>query len=273
MKRKIIFQFTSVFMMVLLCAFTVSCGDDDENDAGSNTGDSRPPTTANSGLTSRLKDKQGNPVLLEGIKDAEGNWTLKYDYNNDGMHVGFQQNEKSSNYIKSDTTFFNGLSYTSNWRNRNGHYTIKGQITLNEQGLIAKNAVEITGPNASGNIVGSFDIFFTYNDKRQMIKYEFKNVQSPDNTEEDDDSLRQMKWSNDNLVFNGESRTFSDKENITRQPVINQFLLVMGGFQPLCALGLYGVGSANFTRWESNSCTLNENGTIATLGGSTYYYK
>jgi len=232
---------------------------------------------SNTVLSSRLKDKNGRTVLLEGIKDMEGNWILKYDYNKDGMLVGFQEKKSASG--DSDTTVFDGLSYTSNCVIKKQHLLYKVQITLNEQGLISKNVAEVTPYDTSGDVARSskFAIFFTYNDKMQMTKWEITEY-NDDGTvkpvsEEDDDTFRQFVWTNDNLVFNGESRIFSGEENITKQPIVGQCLLSYGGFQPMVALGLYGVGSANFTRSEAQSYTLNENGTIATLHGSHYCYK
>ena len=123
-------------MMALFCAFTVSCGDDDENEAGGNAGGSEQINTSNSALTSRLKDKDGNPVLLEGIKDSEGYWILKYDYNRDGTLAGFQT-KNFHGHSDSDTTVINGLSYTSKWVRGKNRAQLKVHVTLNEQGLIS----------------------------------------------------------------------------------------------------------------------------------------
>lgn len=73
---------------------------------------SRKKAVRRSILSSRLKDKDGNPVLLEGIKDAEGNWVFKFDYDSEGVLKGYQMNLAR----ESETVIFNGLSYTGTYK-------------------------------------------------------------------------------------------------------------------------------------------------------------
>lgn len=238
---------------------------------------------SNSVLSSRLKDKDGNPVLLEGIKDAEGNWVFKFDYDSEGVLKGYQMNLAR----ESETVIFNGLSYTGTYKRSKKTSVYETKVTLNENGLVAKLETSVKAFYETGSLAeeGTLDLYLTYNDEKQLVKYEMSNVYSIEYNEDgsvkstidtgpEPYHVRQFQWSNGNMVVGIEgSINYCENENVTRQPIYRQFQLGGNGHYGMVALGLWGTGSAYFATYDKNY-TLNDNGNIASNGFSeTYFYK
>ena len=231
---------------------------------------------SNSLLSSRLKDKDGNIVFLEGIKDSSGNWVMKYDYNEDGSLSGFYMNY--GNF--SNAAFkVNGLSYSSTYNLSKYTIEMDAKATMNDDGLIKKLHYNFKYYNSIGNLTqsGWAELLFSYSAERQLTRIDVEDgyeerykedgsikVVEPD--EEEQYSL--FIWKDDNLVNDGDGRhynteyEFGNEVNVVKQWLLSENnVFSLGGFKPLLMIGLYGVGSANFP--SKSICTLNEDGTIA----------
>lgn len=158
---------------------------------------------------------------------------------------------------------------------------------MNENGLVAKLETSAKAFYETGSLAeeGTLDLYLTYNDEKQLVKYEITNahgieynedgsVKSTTDTGSEPYQVRQFQWSNGNMVVGMEGQLkYSENENVTRQPIYNQFQLGGNGHYGMVALGLWGTGSAYFATYNKNY-TLNDNGNIASNGFSeTYFYK
>lgn len=250
--------------------------------------------TSNSELSSRLKDKYGNPVLLTSTNT---NGTRGYRYTSDGKLAIF--GDVVNDYGNSEEHFVvDGLTFKSeNIHNSGSKEKFDGNLELNQDGLITKAVVVLTGIRENGLVKNKYVINYTffYNAEKQLLK-----IDEEENEEKYDENGNLVKnesghgvqtrtWKNGNLIKveftqdageldlssrkGNQTSTYSygQGQNITKQPLADQkHLLSDFGINHLYALGLFGVGPANFP--SNVTFTLNENGTINTLNNSQYTY-
>ena len=231
---------------------------------------------SNAVLSSRLKDKNGNPVLLERIKLADDE-EIKYNYDSDGLLVSYEEILLFS--INSNTISVTNKPYSGTFN-----------YTLNENGLISDLTVEQKGPNDIGTTTSKYACHYNYNDEMQLISFDIVSGQT-ESYDADGILIEKTEiapqfphaiynWENGNLV----SRTYLDKHwtdtwkygtdlNINKQPSMGGVWIFEDrtGLLPLQMLGLFGVGSANFRIGDNP--TINPNGTIASEDNAVYIYK
>ena len=249
---------------------------------------------SNSELSSRLKDKYGNPVLLMSTNTSG---TRGYRYTSDGRLAIF--GDVVNDYGNSEEHFVvDGLNFKSEYIHDSGSIErFYGILELNQDGLITNAIVMLTGIRNNGQLKNKYVINYTffYNAERQLLK-----IDEEENEEKYDENgnlerarsghgVQTRTWKNGNLIKveftqdDGEldlssrsgnqaaSYSYGQGQNVTKQPLPNQkHLLSDFGINHLYALGLFGVGPANFP--TDVTFTLNENGTINTLNNSQYTY-
>lgn len=249
---------------------------------------------SNSELSSRLKDKYGNPVLLTSTNTSG---TRGYSYTSDGRLAIF--GDVDSEFGNSEEHFVvDGLNFKSEYIHDSGSIErFYGNLELNQDGLITNAIVMLTGIRNNGQLKNKYVINYTffYNAERQLLK-----IDEEENEEKYDENgnlerarsghgVQTRTWKNGNLIKveftqdDGEldlssrsgnqaaSYSYGQGQNVTKQPLPNQkHLLSDFGINHLYALGLFGVGPANFP--SDVTFTLNENGTINTLNNSQYTY-
>lgn len=257
-----------------------------ENNANTDT-----PPTSTSQLTCRLKDKDGNPMLLTGIRFTDSDrWLCKYDYDQSGNLVSIVDEYGTYNV--------NGLNITGQYVSTNDIEKHDIQLKLNEAGLISDASVTIkefyltTGAMKS---IESVTCSYSYDKDEQMIasKYDgYREKYIEDGSLQkrtEGQSATVYTWSEGNLKSlsrverkkeNGEwTEKTSTKEfnygsgvNITRQQLDEYSDIDWPCLERLGHLGLFGVGSKNF-EVKTSSYTLNSNGTVDTAGSHKYIYK
>ena len=191
-----------------------------------------------------------------------------------------------------------GLTFKSEDIHNSGSIErFNGNLELNQDGLITKAVVVFTGIRNNGQLKNKYVINYTffYNAERQLLK-----IDEEENEEKNDETgnlekarsghgVQTRTWKNGNLIKveftqdNGEldlssrsgnqasTYSYGQGQNVTKQPLPDQkHLLSDFGINHLYALGLFGVGPANFP--TDVTFTLNENGTINTKGNSQYTY-
>ena len=240
-----------------------------KNDGGTDVNPS------NSVLSSRLKDKDGNPVLLEGVRASSGEWLIKCEYNNNG---------DLTNYISDkDTCTVNGFNITSFYeRHDDSHdsrHDYEIHLTLNENGLISELTMSYKKLEY-GILYNTMyaNYYFIYNQDIQLVEQQIKNYQTV--RYNDDGSIKEDKtidftyhynWPAGNLEDpNYPTRNYGDETNITKQN-IRGCRYFEGPMEALYMLGLFGIGPAHFP--TAHTYTINSNGTIATENDTTYFYK
>ena len=253
-----------------------------------NKGNTETPSTSTSQLTCRLKDKDGNPVLLTGIRATDSDrWHCKYDYDQSGNLVSV---------IEEHVTYYiNGLNITGQEDDKDQFDIL---LKLNEAGLISDASVTIkdyyrtTGTMKS---IESVTYSYSYDKDEQMIEAKADGNREKYNEDgtlqerTEGQSATVYTWSEGNLKSlsrvqrrkeNGEwTEEASTKEydygsgvNITRQQLEEYWDIDWPCLERLGCLGLFGVGSKNF-EVKTSSYTLNSNGTVDTRSGSKYIYK
>ena len=244
---------------------------------------------SNSELSSRLKDKNGNPVLLTS-RGKRG-----YRYTSDGRLAVF--GDVVNDYGNSEEHFVvDGLTFKSeNIHNSGSIERFNGNLELNQDGLITKAVVVFTGIRNNGQLKDKYSTThsFVYNTERQLLKIE---VETKDERYDENGNLSKSgsgqatltyTWENGNLLkveisedegtldqlYHNKEYTYnySKVQNVTKQPLKCQNHLASDfGINHLYGLGLFGVGPAYFP--TGVTFTLNENGTINTEGNSQYTY-
>lgn len=244
------------------------------------------PSTSTSQLTCRLKDKNGNPVLLT----ACGNW--KYSYTDDGKIIffGAEEDIPDEHFVVDGLTFKSEKTY-----DRGSMLVIEGTLELSQDGLIAKAIIVLTEFRANGVLASKYSTThsFVYDAEKQLQK-----VDAETNDERYDESgiisrsgsgkaTLEYSWTNGNLqkveitedegsmdhLYKNKVYTYSysEKQNITRQPLACQCHIASDiGINHLYRLGLLGVGPSNLP--TGVSFTLNDNGTIDTEDNKQYTY-
>ena len=250
---------------------------------------------SNSALYPRLKDKDGNSVLLTSRSVGS---TRGYIYTNDGRLAVFGELEPTQSSI--DEHFVvDGLTFKSGEEifSSGSKWWAEGSLELNQDGLITKAVVVGTGIRANAQLKNKYVINYTfsYNSERELLKIDedenYERYDENGNLEESASGhgIQTRTWENGNLIkveFTQDSGnldltdrsssqpktySYSREQNITRQPLQAQYHLLSDfGINHLYALGLFGVGPKNFP--SSMTATLNENGTINTLNGKQYTY-
>lgn len=233
------------------------------------------PTPSNSVLSSRLKDKDGNPVLLEGIKRKFSSdvidWYMKFEYDENGG--------LTSLYCDGVTYYVNGLSITIPG--------VEGvmDFSLNENGLISEFVYKYEYKvNGILREKVDFKFLFYYDSENHLIKreaYGFSETYNEDGTLKQLDSsdttniVHYITWSNGNIIdstgFFTHNYSYSDNINITKQKVCRYLFSELDPLECFSMIGLFGVWSQNFPL--NGTYTVNPNGTVATEGDQTYYYK
>lgn len=258
-----------------------------------NSGNPVTPPTSTSQLTCRLKDKDGNPVLLTGIRFTDNNdkWFAVYNYDQSG---------NLENVMDGNVTYYvNGLNITGQEDDSDSDDIEKFdiQLKLNEAGLISDASVTIeefyktTGTMKS---IESATCSYSYDKDEQMIESkcawdrESYNEDGTLQKRKEEQSETVYSWSEGNLKSlirvrhtkeNGEwtektstkEYNYSSGVNITRQQLEEFSDNDWPCMERLGHLGLFGVGSKNFT--ENTSYNLNSNGTVDTESGRKYIYK
>ena len=240
-----------------------------KNDGGTDVNPS------NAALSSRLKDKDGNPVLLEGVRASSGEWLIKCEYNNNG---------DLTNYISDkDTCTVNGFNITSFYeRHDDSHdsrHDYEIHLTLNENGLISELTMSYKKLEY-GKLYNTMyaNFYFIYNQDLQLVEQQIKNYQTvrynDDGSVKDDNTMDYTYYYNwadgdiENPDYNNIS--YSTELNITAQNV-RTCRYFEGPMEALYMLGLFGIGTAHFP--IAHTYTLNPNGTIASEDDVLYIYK
>lgn len=255
-------------------------------------------------LSCRLKDKNGNPVLLT-LCDNTG-----FDYDEKGRLTSF------GNLDDSDRTFFiDGLSYTrtEDPSKHSSPSKTTVRLELNGDGLISKaifSREDVHSDGSLGYLIRG-EAVFSYNSQKQLSEMTYSAY-----AEDYADKVKtytahgtvvnKYTWDGGNLVkvdvesevsenkhgtesTDTSSRTlsfvYSNNANPTKQYMngLSENIIDAGSFglRDLCLIGLFGVGPANLLSKsiiEGRSTTdytytLNENGTIATENSWVYEYK
>ena len=247
---------------------------------------------SNSALYPRLKDKDGNPVLLTS-RSVSSTWG--YVYTNDGRLTIFGELEPTQSSIE-EHFVVDGLTFRADMIDES-EGSIMGTLELNQDGLITKAVIAMTGLYKNGivGLKGLLNYSFLYNAECQLLQIDeeesLERYDENGNLEESASGhgIQTRTWENGNLIkveFTQDSGnldltdrsssqpktySYSREQNITRQPLQAQYHLLSDfGINHLYALGLFGVGPKNFP--SSMTATLNENGTINTLNGKQYTY-
>lgn len=289
MSKKYFFQAMAMMLGVVLSVSIVSCGDDDdEPGSGSST---QTPTLPNNVLSSRLKDVNGNTLLLTaclGEYKYSTNGTL-YQCGND--HHPFD---------------VDGLTFNNN-------YDTNGQFELNRDDFVSKaSCVYQKHYEESGLLrhVINEEFSFSYNAEKQL-----KTMEVTSHQEEYDESgkleysgvehaVYTYTWANGDLekitiAVSGDvadhgyhpsvyTFTYGSEPNDTRQPVFCQDMIHNTLLIDVHVLGLLGTGPKHFPksytleqtkedgttsrRSENVSFTLNSNGSINRENDITYQY-
>ena len=299
MKKEKLFHLLPLMMVAALTFGFAACGDDDDDEGGSGSGNT--PTTSNSVLSSRLKDKDGKAVLL-----TKCNY-ISFHYDN-GKLVSFGRTDSEDG---EDLFLIDGMTY-KNAVDPNmvgAPDIIEGRYELNKDGLISRVSCtfkEIKNPGGILDDSMSGVYTFKYNNEKQLTEikgtsllYEEYNKDGQLKEKDEAEVTYTLTWKNGNLEKidyrasgyeeeNGvrqeinESRlymtfTYGDEMNITKQyPDCLYFHLsdMFEEYEDLSKLGLFGVGPAYFpngyTRYGEDrqrktnvSFQLNDNGTIA----------
>lgn len=130
-----------------------------------NSGGPVTPPTSSSQLTCRLKDQDGNPVLLAGIRSSSNDeWLYQYNYDENGNLV--------SVIGRKETYHVNGLNITGQKIGSDDITNYDIQLELNEAGLIS----EVSGTikeyyRATGNLKSteSTTCSYSYDSDNQLI--------------------------------------------------------------------------------------------------------
>ena len=229
-----------------------------KNDGGTDVNPS------NAVLSSRLKDKDGNPVLLDGIKSENEGWHIKCEYDNKGVLTSYISDGFSCNV--------NGLSIESTDYE---YYSLS--IELNTDGLISN--LSVCNEHKNRKMFGN--ISFLYDNNKHLIQQETTDAYGEVYDESGnlvdinyyDNEIINYEWdAGDFLKPAQDWITYGNDINICMQNLCcnNPF---EGPLEALWMLGLFGVGSAHFPIFHNYTYTLNPNGTIATEKGMTYTYK
>ena len=254
---------------------------------------------SNSVLSSRLKDKDGNPIFLTFVGsqhdyDENNGYGTYYFYDEKGALTSFGRLPSQENRGE-DAFFVDGLSYYSysmlpDYSELRGD-PVEGTMNLNDDGFISELSCSFKELLQEGiDEHFKYDLVFTYNSKNQLVKIEGdvytseKNYDETLKTSSQGKVLQTFIWEEDNIVrkettYFVDGETISDKSvyvvygnerNVSKQftkglidKVIDDDLF---GFGLLYSLGLFGVGPVNLpTSIDSKvyTYTLNENGTIA----------
>ena len=257
-----------------------------------NSGNPVIPPTSTSQLTCRLKDKDGNPVLLTGIRFTDSDrWLCKYDYDQSGNLVSV---------IEGNITYnINGLNITGQEENTDEIEKHIIQLKLNDAGFISEAIVTIEEfYRATGAKKGieSVTCSYSYDEDGQMTESKYDGNREKYNEDgtlqkrTEGQSATVYTWSEGNLKSwsrvkrekeNGEwTEKTSTKEfnygsgvNITRQQLEEySYDIDWPCLERLGYLGLFGVGSKNF-EVKTSSYSLNNNGTVDTVSDRKYIYK
>ena len=154
MKKEKLFHLLPLMMVAALTFGFAACGDDDDDEGGSGSGST--PTTSNSVLSSRLKDKDGKAVLLTKCNYK----SFHYD-NGKLVSIGGTDSEDGE-----DLLLFDGLTYKGNV-----HVDIlEGKFDLNKDGLISKVSCTLKhdGTEQDDNMSGVYT--FKYNNEKQLTE-------------------------------------------------------------------------------------------------------
>ena len=263
---------------------------------------------SNSVLSSRLKDKDGNPIFLTFIgnqndyDENNGNGTY-YFYDEKGALTSYGMLPSKENRGE-DAFFVDGLSYHSfstlheYYENAGSPDLVDATITLNADGLVSSVSCVFKEILGSMDVVDELfkgDYIFTYNSENQLVKVEGDIYTSSANYDESKKKSTEGKviesliWENGNLVrkettytINGvatqgdaTSITYSKVPNIYRQYTeeLSRKMGIEGewALEPLYMLGLFGVGPANLP--AGHTFTLNEDGSIASEDNHVYIYE
>ena len=246
------------------------------------------PNPSNSVLSSRLRDKNGNPVLLEGVKDENNDWIVKFSYDENGMLTGFYINYGSYSNAQFQV---DGMTYKSTSPYGFKKYTesMMAKITLNEDGLISKLYIEMERKRADGTLKSKSkgDALFEYDSDKQLIRllagngveenYDENGNLKETEVVEDIEEQRTYSWIDGNIYdVEPEHSEYSTDVNPTRQHILWDVNPLVTGYRPLAMIGLFGVGYKNFP--DKVTTSLNDNGTVSTEKHRenevyNYYYK
>ncbi|MBQ9533434.1 MAG: hypothetical protein IJR71_05690 [Prevotella sp.] len=262
-----------------------------------NSGNPVIPPTSNSQLICRLKDKDGNPVLLSGIQSTYNpdRWLCKYDYDQSGNLVSVIDNENTTYNV-------NGLNIIGQYDDTDETEDINRYeilLKLNEAGFISEAIVtikEFYRTTGTMKRIESVSCSYSYDKDEQMIEskcdggIEKYNEDGTLRKRTEQQSTTVYTWSGGNLKSwsrvkrekeNGEwTEKTSTKEydygsgvNITRQQLEEySYDIDWPCLERLGYLGLFGVGSKNF-EVKTSSYSLNNNGTVDTVSDRKYIYK
>lgn len=296
MKKEKLFHLLPLMLVAALTFGFTACGDDDDDEGGSGAGSTS--ATSNSVLSSRLKDKDGNALLLTKWDDTS------YRYDN-GKLVSFGRTDSEDG---EDLFLIDGMTYKNAVDpNRDGSADIiEGRYELNKDGLISKvtSTLKHEGTKEDDSMSGVYT--FKYNNEKQLTEikgtsllYEEYNKDGQLTEKSEGEVTYTLTWINGNLEKidykssgyeekNGDRKdfnesglyrtyTYGDEMNITKQYpdcLYFHFSEMFEEYDDLSKLGLFGVGPAYFpngyTRYDEDrqrntnvSFQLNDNGTIA----------
>ena len=260
------------------------------------------PTPSNSVLSSRLKDKDGNPIRLTYVGnhrdyDENNGYGTHFFYDENGTLTSFSQNAGYRAY------FIDGLSYHSYFTLAN--YYQNGEcgdvidviLTLNDDGLVSSFSYEFKEmvPEGIDDLFkGSFSL--AYNSEKQLVKAEADFYSSFTTYDESKRKTAEGRitynfiWEGGNIVKKDvtylvddktveESFTISygEEPNLCRQYTRSLSEEIWGdtvfSVHLLSTIGLFGVGPVNLPveiHGKKYSYTLNPNGTIATENDNGY---
>ena len=245
------------------------------------------PNPSNSVLSSRLKDINGNPVYLEGVKDENNEWVVRFSYDENGILTGFYVNNLSS--LSNAQFTVEGMTYKSTSPYQFSKYTesIMAKVTLNEDGFISKLYLETERRRSDGTLKSRSkgDVLFEYDGDKQLIRLfagngfgeEYDDNGNLKETEVEDDTERTYSWINGNIYdVNHEYTEYSTDVTPIRQHILWDVNPLVTAYVPLAMIGLFGVGYKNIP--DKITVSLNDNGTVSTEKHPgpktyTYYYK
>lgn len=165
MKKKNLWHLLAIMMVAVLSIGFAACGVEDNVEANGGSGNA-PSKVSNSVLSSRLKDKDGNPVFL--TYNGRG-----YRYASDGKLIEFGELDPDT-HAKEEHFVVDGLKFKSGWEDSSSDsdWGTEGTLELNQDGLITKAVIVGAEIKKNGQYEDKVVLNFTfyYDAEKQLIK-------------------------------------------------------------------------------------------------------